>query len=85
VKIERLFLIGAICGLITQGIGYYLQIVVFKLPPHRFPYWFSMLGSLLITWLPVALSRQGHIWFSLFFLLSSMASGIGLIVLAFHN
>jgi hypothetical protein len=84
VKIERLILIGAICCLFIQGIGYYLQIVVFKLPPHRFPYWFSMLGSLLITWLPVALSKRGYIWFSLLFLLFSMASGIGFIVLALN-
>ncbi len=79
VDVEKIIRWGTILAIVLHGTAYFLMAVVFKTPPlYRHYYLFSIPGSLLIIWGPIALIKEGHNKFALFTLGYSLVVGAGL-------
>jgi hypothetical protein len=72
-----------LASVFLHGFAYYVQIELRKLLPYRYPYWWSILGSALMIWLPVGLWRGGSPRFTLFFAIFTFLTGLGLCYSAF--
>jgi hypothetical protein len=60
----------------THALSYYLRIAIFKVPPYRFPYWWSICGSILMCALPIGMYKQGAMRFALVFAATSAVIGL---------
>jgi len=65
-------------SILLHSFSYFFEIEVLKLPPSRFPYWWSILGSALMIWIPIGLWRGGSVRFALFFSIFTFATGVGM-------
>jgi len=65
-------------SVVLHTFSYYVQIEVLKLPPSRFPYWWSILGSIMMIALPIGLWRGGSVRFAFAFSIFTLLTGIGM-------
>ncbi len=74
----RVVIVLAVLSVLLHGFYYYVQIEVLKLPPYRYPYWWSILGSVMMIVLPIGLWRGGAQRFAFFFMLFTFVTGFGM-------
>jgi hypothetical protein len=79
----RTVLVLTVFSVLLHAVYYYVQIAVLRLPPSRFPYWWSITGSAMMIWLPLGLWRGGSPRFSSAFAIFTFLTGIGMCYGAF--
>ena len=83
ITLFRIAMVLVIASILLHATSYYLQIGVLHLPPSRFPYWWSILGSVLMNCIPIGLWRGGSIRFAIGFARFTFVTGIGMCYSAF--
>ena len=82
---KKIIFIGMGFSILLHVVYYYFSIVIFKLPPYRHPYWFSITGSVIMNALPIGLAKQESIRVGFVAMIFVVVTGIGLCFTMFAN
>lgn len=74
-----------VVSVLLHATYYYAAIFLMELPSRRFPYWWSILGSVLMNALPILLWREGARRFALFFVTFTLLTGLGMCMLSLKS